>query len=214
MFQILVPLAGRTLSCRKHPMSKPFIVPDIVPGRTRYRIVYLKAHDSRHEPSISKVGILYWIKNLQYRPRYSNLTVFATQYRAQYRRCLFDIEAKTFDINVFYCPCHHCPWWQWWRYWRFFFDIGSYIEFLSGNIVHISILGTIIESVLLDMECFINQYLPYIDVEYYLTLDMMLCLPAERFGQVPELEFEAGGPPVDSSSSHKVMTRWKHMRNN
>ncbi len=52
------------------------------------------------------------------------------------------------------------------RYRRFVFDIGSDIEFLSGNIVHISMSGTIIESILFDIEWFINQYLPYIDVVY------------------------------------------------
>jgi hypothetical protein len=30
------------------------------------------------------------------------------------------------------------------------------------------------------------------------TSGMMLCLPAERAGQVPELEVEAGGQPVES----------------
>ncbi len=52
-------------------------------------------------------------------------------------------------------------------------------------------------------------------VQYVMqTSGMMSCLPAERAGQAPELEVEAGGQPVDSSSSHKVMTRWKHLRNN
>jgi hypothetical protein len=68
--------------------------------------------------------------------------------------------------------------------------------------------GTIIESFLFNIECFINPYLPYINVVYDLYADIRyyVVLPAERACQVPELEVEAGGQPVDSSASHKVMT--------
>ncbi len=113
------------------------------------------------------------------------------------------------------------------QYQRFVFDIGSDIEYLSGNIVHISISGTIIKSFLFDIECFINQHLPYIDIMYDIVLTCWTC-PA---GQVPELEVEAGGQPVEScgliikSQGHDrikahekqsliVMVRCKHIRNN
>jgi hypothetical protein len=52
-------------SCRKHQMSKLFIVPDIVPDIVffiRYR---------RNEPSVSKDGIRYRRKDLRYWARYS-----------------------------------------------------------------------------------------------------------------------------------------------
>ena len=52
------------------------------------------------------------------------------------------------------------------RYRRFLFDIGSDIEYLSFNIVHISMSGTNIELFLFDIEFVINQYLPYIDIVY------------------------------------------------
>ncbi len=68
------------------------------------------------------------------------------------------MEEKTFDINFFTPLCHPIS--------KVLFYIGSDIEFLLGNIVHISMLGTIIESFLFNIECFINQYLPYIDVVY------------------------------------------------
>ncbi len=63
------------------------------------------------------------------------------------------------------------------------------------------------------------------------TSGTILCLPAERAGQVPELGVEAGGQPVEScgliieSQGHDrikahekqsiiVMARCKHLRNN
>ncbi len=57
--------------------------------------------------------------------------------------------------------------------------------------------GTNIELFLFNIECFINQYLPYIDIVYDLKCrhHTMSCLPAER---AAELEVEAGGQPVES----------------
>ncbi len=55
----------RNRSCHKHQMSKLFIVPDIVPD------IVLFIQYRRHEPSISKIGIRYRRKHLQYRARYS-----------------------------------------------------------------------------------------------------------------------------------------------
>ncbi len=73
----------------------------------------------------------------------------------------FDIEEKTFDVNVFsnFLPLFAT------QYRRFLFDIGSNIESLVQNL-HILMSGTNIELFLFDIKGFINQYLPYIDIVY------------------------------------------------
>jgi hypothetical protein len=123
----------RIWSCHKdqiHQKSKLYFVPYIVPDiGTWHRNFILYCH---YKPSISNNFIWYWKKNLWYLAQYSNLHVFATQYRASYR--IFFLISKK---NVSYIG----PDFQFWpslppvstRYGRVLFYSGYNIEYNIGT---------------------------------------------------------------------------------